>query len=328
MNLVPAHVGNHPRIGSSSESQLLRRTVAQWERGEKTAKDLRHAEQALTRMALREQEEAGLELVTDGQIRWYDPISHIAGKLEGTKINGLLRFFDTNFYFRQPVVEATPRRTRPLVLDEFLFAREQCTRPVKPVLTGPFTLAKLSILNMGSGDGFGGLVEAYAAALGEEIGDLAKAGAEVIQVDEPALLKPGSELPVAEAALAELAKCKGKARLVLHTHFGDAAPLYDWLQRRPVDVLSFDFTYSPKLVDLIASAGSEKPLGFGLVDGRNTKLEDPQQVARALGEMVPKIKATESYLVPSCGLEYLPRDRAGAKLKLLAAIRNEFSGGR
>ena len=327
MNLIPAHVGNYPRIGTSSESQLLRRTVTQWERGEKTEKDLCHAEEALTRVALREQEEAGLELVTDGQIRWYDPISHIAGKLEGTKINGLLRFFDTNFYFRQPVVEKTPRRTRPLVLDEFLFAREQCTRPVKPVLTGPFTLAKLSILP-GSGNGFRGLVEAYATALGEEIGDLAKAGAEVIQVDEPALLKSGADLPVAEAALAELAKHKREARLILHTHFGDAAPIYDWLQRQPVDVLSFDFTYSPKLVDLIASAGSEKALGFGMVDGRNTKLENTKKVARALGKMVPKTKATESYLVPSCGLEYLPRDRAGAKLRLLAAIRNEYSGGR
>ncbi len=323
MELISAHVGSYPRIGGTKELQLHRRTIAQWERKEKTDQDLRAAEDTLTEWALKEQQEAGVGLATDGLIRWYDPISHLAGKLEGTKINGLLRFFDTNCYFRQPVIEGPVKRTGPLVVNEFEFARKNSSLPIKPVLTGPYTLAKLSIINTGAS--VAGLAEQYAAALADEVEALVKAGAEVIQVDEPALLKAGEEYAVAEAGLKQLAAKKGKARLVLHTYFGDAAPLYDKLQALPVDVLSFDFTYSPKLVDVIASAGSEKALGFGLLDGRNTKLEDVGALVGALRKMAPKVKGSPSYLTLSCGLEFLPRDRAFGKLKLLAAAQSAFS---
>ena len=104
MRLLTASAGSYPRIGKTPDLQLLRQTITQREGGKKTDADLKAAEDALTGAAIVEQAGAGLDLVTDGQIRWYDPISHLAGKLENVTINGLLRFFDTNFYFRQPVV--------------------------------------------------------------------------------------------------------------------------------------------------------------------------------------------------------------------------------
>ena len=77
----------------------------------------------MTELALSEQIHAGLNLLTDGQIRWYDPISHVAGKLSGISSNGLLRFFDTNSYFRQPVVHGPIVWSKPLVSGDFLFAK-------------------------------------------------------------------------------------------------------------------------------------------------------------------------------------------------------------
>jgi len=65
-------------------------------------------------------------------------------------------------------------------------------------------------------------------------------------------------------------------------------------------------------------------LGLGLLDGRNTKLEDPDAVLRALDRILPRVQAEECYLTPSSGLEYLPRDRALAKLKRLVAIQNQM----
>jgi methionine synthase II (cobalamin-independent) len=62
---------------------------------------------------------AGLDIVTDGQVRWYDPFSHLARHCEGIQINGLLRYFDTNFYFRQPVVSGRIRRREPVLRREF-----------------------------------------------------------------------------------------------------------------------------------------------------------------------------------------------------------------
>src|SRR3989304_7639145 len=115
MELITTSTGSYPRIGKTPEFQLLRQTIAQWESGKKTEADLKAAEDALTRAAIAEQVSSGLDLVTDGQIRWYDPISHLAGKWENVSINGLLRFFDTNSYIRQTEVKGPLRWREPIL---------------------------------------------------------------------------------------------------------------------------------------------------------------------------------------------------------------------
>ncbi len=328
MELLLASHSSYPRIGESAEFQSLRRTIAAWEKGEKNDADLRAAEDRMTELALSEQAAAGLDVVTDGQIRWYDPISHLAGKLQGVRINGLLRFFDTNFYFRQPVIESEIKRTKALLVDEFNFARAKAARPVKAVLTGPYTLARLSIDPENKSGGFQKALEGYTAALGEEVAALAAAGASLIQVDEPALLKNPADFRHVEQGLAVLAARKGGAQLALALYFGDPAPLYDRLQALPVDVLNLDFSYSPRLVETIAASRASKTLALGLVDGRNTRLEDPADISRQLDRMAPSLGSGRAYLNSSCGLEYLPRDRALLKLKHLATIRKTFLGSR
>ena len=135
-------VGNYPRIGDRHELQKLRRALAQRDRGELSGEDLARVEDEVTREVLEEQANAGTSLVTDGQIRWGDAQTYIAGNLEGIKITGLLRYFDSNTYFRQPVVEGPVRWKRPILVRDFQFAKEHSSRPVKPVLTGPLTLAR------------------------------------------------------------------------------------------------------------------------------------------------------------------------------------------
>jgi 5-methyltetrahydropteroyltriglutamate--homocysteine methyltransferase len=326
MELLLCNHSSYPRIGDDPGQQLLRRTMTQRDRGEKTAEDVRAAEEQMTELALADQVEAGLDLVTDGQIRWPDPISYLAGKLSGVRINGLLRFFDTNFYFRQPVVLGKVERTVPLVLDEFNFAREKSSRPVKVVLSGPYTLARFSIEQNGGARGFDRILEGYTAALAAEVAALAGAGATVIQVEEPALLKHPDDFPLFEQSLTALAMSKASAQLALVLYFGDAAPLYDQLQTLPLDLLGLDFTYNPALVERIASSGTARTLVLGLVDGRNTRLEDASAVVRQLEKMAHGADLKRAYLSPSCGLEYLPRDRARQKIRHLSAIRNTFLG--
>lgn len=328
MKLFLANTGSYPRIGDTPEQQQLRRTYAAWERKEATAEALRAAEGALVRAALKEQAEAGLDLVTDGQIRWYDPISHLAGKLSGIEINGLLRFFDTNFYFRQPVAKGEIGCKNGIILREFEFARSNSEKPVKPVLTGPYTLARHTIAEHAPYKQLEPLTRAYAQALAAEIEALAQAGAEVIQIDEPAILKHPTEFPILQRALLLLSKRKGKAKLALYVYFGDPQPLYERLQQLPVDILGLDFTYNPKFAERVVTLGAQKPLGLGLIDGRNTRLEDPAAVAHQVDRLLLRVKGEFCYLNPSCGLEYLPRDRALAKLKLLQQVRANLKGGK
>jgi len=192
MELILASHSSYPRIGESAEFQSLRRTIASWEKGEKTDSDLRAAEDRMTELALSEQAEAGLDVVTDGQIRWYDPVSHLAGKLQGVRINGLLRFFDTNFYFRQPAIESEIKRTKPLIVEEFVFAKKKSARPVKPVLTGPYTLARLSIQDEGKAGDFEKTLAGYSGALAEEV----KAGLQRARAD--LFLHPGAHPSIAQ----------------------------------------------------------------------------------------------------------------------------------
>jgi 5-methyltetrahydropteroyltriglutamate--homocysteine methyltransferase len=344
LKLILSSTGSFPRIGDAPELQILRRTIALMDRGERTLADLADAENEMTKRAIEEQARAGIELFTDGQIRWYDPVSHIADKLQGVKINGLLRYFDTNFYFRQPVLAARPVRRGPILVEEFHFARnalgqlptagEKAGRlSIKAVITGPYTLAKLSLAEDPAMKPLDSRVAAYAEAIGAEVTALADTGAEFIQVDEPAILRHPEDWPVFEQVVEALARARQQSsragrrpQLGLYVYFGDAAPLYNKLARLPVDVLGLDFTYNPRFFDEVAAEGSPIPLGLGLLDGRNTKLEDPSEVARLVEKMLHRVGGARAYLGPSCGLEYLPRDRAVAKLQLLPRIRAAVRG--
>ncbi len=327
MELLLANTGSYPRIGEGKEGQRLRQAYARWERGELSAEAFGQVLDSVTEEVIQEQIRAGLDLVTDGQIRWYDPISHLVGKMEGVEIDGLLRFFDTNFYFRQPVIIGQVRRRGPLVVEEFRLARGLSSKPVKPVLTGPYTLARSSIPQTGRYQDLRTLVLDFAAALGEEVGALAREGAEVIQIDEPSILKHPEDLDLFREAVDILTSVKGSAWVALYTYFGDAIPCYETFQALPVEILGLDFTYSPALPELISKTGSEKVLGLGVIDGRNTKVEAKETVFQILEKVLPKLKTPFVYLNPSCGLEYLPREKALGKLCRMRELRDEFLHG-
>ena len=324
MELLAASAGSYPRIGDRPEQQRHRQAYAQMERGDISSDEFERVQDEVTREVIEEQVRAGLDVVTDGQVRWYDPISHFARGLSGCEVGGLLRFFDTNFYFRQPVIKGEVRWVKPIVAREFVFAKG-VSPLVKPVVTGPYTLARSSI-DRYYGD-LGALTMDFSRAIAREVEELAKAGAEIIQIDEPSILKHPEDLELLGTALEEVAKYKGNSRLLLYTYFGSTAALYEELQGLPVDGLGLDFTYNGKaLTDAISRLGSEKELGLGLIDGRNTKMEG-DEVLEALKRILPAIEAERSYLNPSCGLdEYLPREIAFKKLQRVATLAEKARG--
>jgi 5-methyltetrahydropteroyltriglutamate--homocysteine methyltransferase len=326
MELILANTGSYPRIGDTPDQQRLRRAHAQREQGELTPEQFAKIQDDVTAEVVREQIAAGIELPTDGQIRWADGLSHLAANLNGASVNGLLRYFDTNTYFRQPVVSGRISRKAPLFAREYRHAAKVAGRPLKAVVTGPYTMARGTILQ-GGYRSLHALSLAYAAVIGQEIAELAAAGAPVIQVDEPAILRHPSDLVVLGEALVVLARGKGTARLSLATYFGDVSPLYDEFQNAAVDILHVDLTYSAKLARLIADRGSGKLLSLGLVDARNTRLETKETVFPVLDLIARRLRGPV-HLAPSAGLEYLPRDRARAKLETMRRLRDAYVGDR
>ncbi|HEV8595090.1 MAG TPA: hypothetical protein VGR51_06130, partial [Thermoplasmata archaeon] len=177
-------VGSYPRVSDAPDGQRLRRAIARWERQELSDADLREIQLDVVREIVKEQAALGIDLVTDGLVTWYDPVSHFAAKLEGFEIGGLLRYFDTNTYYRQPKARGGVRWTGPITVDDWMAASAASPAPVKAVLMGPYSLATLSA-NGSSSD----LLWDLSEALGNEVNALAHAGVPRIQIDEPALAR-------------------------------------------------------------------------------------------------------------------------------------------
>src|SRR5512136_783888 len=276
-------VGTYPRIGDTHDEQVLRRAIARFDKGEASEADLRAAEREVVRAVLREQAVAKIDVVTDGGIPWYDSQSHIARGLAGVEIGGLVRYFDTNTYYRQPVVTGAVRWTKPILVEEWRFAQGASKAPVKAVLTGPVTLANLAL------DRHYGkkrpLAMAFAGALAEEVAALRSAGAQYIQVDEPILTRRPEDLSLVVETLEGLAARKGSAELTLATYFGDVAKIYRDLLDAPVDVIGLDLVQGSKTWSHVLKHGSEKPLSLGVLDARNTKLEEPRALASHVREL-------------------------------------------
>lgn len=313
MTITAANHSSYPRIGDSADLQRLRRAVQDHQNGEIDDSGLAAIADSVTREVIDEQIAAGIDLVTDGQIRWNDPVSHPVRAYAGVEVNGLVRLYDTNFYFRQPVISQAPKRQGPSLADEYRTAKAHSKRPLKAALTGPFSISRLSKMTAGS-------LDDLTVALAAEVADLAAAGAPWIQIEEPEILRHPKEFRKAAEAISALAAKKGKARLIVTMHFADATPLFDKLQSLECDMLGFDLTYGPGLWKRLG--GSDKPLMLGCIDARNTRMDDVAALAKRIR---PVAKKTDVHLAPSAGLEYLPRDRAQRKLRLLAQLKEALS---
>ena len=326
MKLLLQNHSSYPRIGDQPGQQRLRKAHAARQRGEIDAAELAAIERAQIDEVIHEQEHAGVDVVTDGQIRWHDPVSHVMGTLDGVRLNGLLRYLDTNFYFRQPVVTAKVRRRAPIVRDDFMQAQVAAGRAAKPVLPGPYTLARLAVIDSGPYSGVAALAAALSEVLAAEVRELAQSGAQFIQIEEPAILAHPADIRLFRQLLEPLWQARGGAQLMVATYFGDAAPLYAQLNSLPADVLVLDFTYSPELLGVIGATGASTALALGLLDGRSIRMESAATVARQIEEAVRRYTLDTIHLLPSCGLEYLPRAAARAKLVLLAETRRLLHG--
>jgi 5-methyltetrahydropteroyltriglutamate--homocysteine methyltransferase len=323
MKIKPAIHSSFPRIGEQPDEQRLRRAIASLESGKITENELIAVENQVVDEVLSIQEGAGLELVSDGLIRWYDPASHLAKILKGFEINGLLRFFDTNTYYRQPVVTGDISSGDEDLSAEITYAANKATRPVKGIVLGPLSMAAMSVNK--SKLKFTDLAIRLGDLLGREAAAMSAAGAELVQIEEPWLARNPEYFDLFKDTFGKLLDNKGAARISVVFYFGDAGKIFDRLLAIPVEMIGIDLTYSPGLFERISSEGSPLPLSLGMLDGRNTRLESAAQVARSLEKLLKKIPG-ECHLTTSCGLEYLPRSHAVQKLRLTTEAAKLLNG--
>jgi 5-methyltetrahydropteroyltriglutamate--homocysteine methyltransferase len=316
-------VGNYPKIPNRPRPARLRAAINRRDRGEITDEELARVADEVTVEVMEEQAEAGVDVITDGQIRWDDDQTYIMRRLKNVEIGGLQRYLDTNTYYRQPEINGPLAWQEPILVRDYEFAARNSPKPVKAVVTGPFTLAALSLdKHYGSREK---LTMALAEELRHEVEALAAAGAAHIQVNDPMIVFHKEEADVACRALTRLLDGIDAERGI-YTWFAAADGVLPLLLDLPVEVIGLDFVSGRDNWEALKGVNFDKKLSFGIVDGRNTRLETPEQIAEAVQRVSDSVPEDRIYLNPSCGLEYVPREVAFEKLRIMVEGARRAAG--
>jgi 5-methyltetrahydropteroyltriglutamate--homocysteine methyltransferase len=312
--MIATVIGNYPKIPNLPKPAKLRSALNRFDKQKITLEELKSVEDEVTAEIIGEQVEAGLDMITDGMIRWEDGQTYLARGIQGFTINGLIRYFDTNTYYRQPVAEQKLSWKGPITVGDYIFARERSKVPVKAVLTGPYTLAFLS-RNEHYKDKKSFVMD-LAKSLSREAKALEEEGVPWIQIDEPFLLQNKNDFPLVKEAIEEITRdLHAKTGVVFY--FGDIDGLYPQILQLPVDLIGLDFVVGEKNFEILKKAPFTKILGFGAIDARNTKRETVEEIVEKVGKIREFVPLEKIQLCPNCGLEFLPREVAFEKLVIM-----------
>lgn len=275
---------------------------------------------------IRDQERTGIDIVTDGQVSWTDPVSHLLRHLDGVRLGEPEFFLDSNLQFRPAIIQAKLRHRATPTLAEYRQAREVSDRVVKPVLIGPYTLARSARIATTAYRTVADLAADLSIVLAQEVHDLAQAGASLVQIEEPLLLRHGEDVRLARELLEPLKVAAGDStQLAVATYLGDAEPLYAQLNSLPADVIAVDLVGSPRLADVIADTGSGKILALGVTDGLSAGMEESAILCRRIERVLSRYIHDVVHIQPSCGLAPLSRTQARATLALLSRVRDTLA---
>src|SRR3989338_1821162 len=264
MTLETTIAGAYPKIGDTTEEQKLRRTLHCFDKNEIDEEELENVKNEVTEEAIHQQLDAGLDIITDGLIRWDDPLTYLARKISGFETHGLIRYFDPNTFYRQPIVDSRLEYVKPILISDFQFAQEKSTKPVKVVLTGPYTIAKLSRNRFYRE--FKQLVFDLAHIIHKEAEALEEAGCRYIQFDEPAILNHKQDfnlfLQVYEIVTAQLSK----AEKTLQLNFGNLEGIYPKILNINVERIGLELTLGHKNWEVLKTVSFTKKMMAGIVD--------------------------------------------------------------
>ena len=339
-HLLPTTVvGSYPQPDWLVNREMLSKTVPRvrmdiWRIPEPW---LEQAQDDATIVAIRDMERAGIDIITDGEIRRESYSNRFATALEGidTAKPGHVKA-RSGHQTPVPRVVAKIRRTRAVEVRDMQFLRRNTERTAKITLPGPFTMSQQAINEFYKDADE--MVMDYAVAVNAEAHDLVAAGADIIQLDEPWLRNdPDAAKRIAVKAINRALEGL-KVPTIVHLCFGYAALV-------PGETKPVGYSFLPQLADSIAEQISieaaqpkldlgvlkelaPKKILLGVIDLNDPKAETPQVVAERIRAGLKFVAADKLIPAPDCGMKYLPREVAFAKLKALsdgaAIVRKEL----
>ncbi|MEK9724608.1 MAG: uroporphyrinogen decarboxylase family protein [Rhodospirillaceae bacterium] len=287
--------------------------------------ELEEAQDDATLTAIHDQERAGIDILSDGEIRRESYFNRFANALDGIDLDNPATIPNRRGAPTQvPRVVGEIRRNRPVQLHDAAYLRAHTDRKIKLTIPGAFTMAKLA-----KDDHYGDpekLIAAYAKAVNEEIRDMKAAGVDVVQIDEPYMQANPEEADKYGVAAIDQALDGIEGPTVVHLCFGYAYVVKDkpegysflpQLERCSADAISIEAA-QPGLDPAILEKLPSKHVLFGVLSLGSEDVETPDQIAAQLRGALNHIDPDRLIAAPDCGMKYLPRDVAFAKLKAMA----------
>ena len=285
---------------------------------------LAEAQDDATRLAIRAQEEAGLDIVTDGEIRRESYSNRFATALEGVDIDRPGTALDRSGHPNPvPRIVGKIRRKHPVEVDDVRFLRAHTTKPIKITVPGPFTMSQQA-----QDDHYGSARDAaidYAAAVSEEIRDLFAAGADVVQIDEPYMQARPEQARAYGLEALNRALEGAPGPTCVHICFGYAAVIherpsgYSFLTELAgcrCDQISIE-TAQSKLDCAVLEGLPGKKILLGVLDLSDMSVETAETVAARIRRALPYVRAEDVIVAPDCGMKYLPREVAFGKMRAM-----------
>ena len=291
---------------------------------------LAEAQEDATIMAIEAQESAGLDIITDGEIRRESYSNRFATALDGVDLDNPGTALDRSGHPNPvPRVVGPIRRRHAVEVGDLEFLRRHTQRRVKVTVPGPFTMAQQAQIDFYGGSRQLAAMD-YAAAVNAEIRDLFDAGADVVQIDEPYMQARPDE--AREFGLQALNRAlEGiTGTTAVHICFGYAAMMRDKpaaysflteLADAPVRQISIE-TAQPSLDCAVLATLPGKKIILGVIDLSSNEIETPEQVAARIRRALPYVNPADVIVAPDCGMKYLPRDIAFGKLQAMVSGAN------
>lgn len=303
---------------------------------------LEAAQDDATLLAIRDMERAGIDIISDGEVRRESYSNRVSTALGGidTENHGYAKDRSGR---DNPVPRVIGRihRARPIEVSDVEFLRANTDRQIKITLPGPFTMTQQAQDDYYGGDQRAMALD-YARAVNEEVKDMFAAGADVVQIDEP-YMQARAEIAKEFAVEVVAEALKGvEGTTALHMCFGYAA-IHAWQGLGKPDAYSFLPELNESAIDQISIEAAQpgidlavleklpdKTIILGVIDNGDPEIESPETVASRIRAALEHISPERLILAPDCGMKYMDRDVAFGKLKSMAegaAIVREEIGG-
>jgi 5-methyltetrahydropteroyltriglutamate--homocysteine methyltransferase len=307
-------------VGSFPKPDYLVSARNLYAKSQLSREELAELEKKATREVIALQERLGLDILVDGEMERGDMTAFFAEQLEGMGISGLVRSYG-NRYYRKPIVVGPIRRVKPMTVPMYQFAQSLTEKPVKGMLTGPYTMTDWSFNEYYPSRR--DTIMAFAEVIREEAEDLQRAGARYIQIDEPALSTRPDELPVAIEAM-HIVTDGLKAKTISHMCYGDFDTIYPGLLELPVQQLDLEAANNDfALIELIRKHPFTKEIALGVVDSHDHRIETKDEVVAGIRRALEVLRPEQVLIDPDCGLKTRSWQEAERKLAVIVEAANQ-----